>query len=142
MHKRLGLTAIAALALAASMAAQADTQPGFYCRRGLGTTKIGDDASTARIDDSDYGLQDLRRLRFNENSRVEVSYFDLGEASASAGRRQRRRRLSALSARRRPAADQRHVRVFGKLGYASYDIDAHVELAGVGSGTRATASPT
>ncbi|HJY42895.1 MAG TPA: hypothetical protein VJ303_16700, partial [Steroidobacteraceae bacterium] len=24
--------------------------------------------------------------------------------------------------------------LFGKLGYASYDIDAHVELAGVGSG--------
>ena len=24
--------------------------------------------------------------------------------------------------------------LFGKLGYATYDIDAHVELAGVGSG--------
>ena len=52
MHKRLGLSALAALALTAAMTAQADVGPGFYTGVGFGTTKIGDDS-----------YRRLRRLR-------------------------------------------------------------------------------
>ena len=41
MYKRLGLTALAALALMGATAAQADTQPGFYAGAGIGTSKVG-----------------------------------------------------------------------------------------------------
>ena len=57
MHKRLGLTALAALALMAATAAQADTQPGFYAGAGIGSTKVGDD-DLSGVDDSDTGHAD------------------------------------------------------------------------------------
>ena len=50
MDKRLALSAFAALALTAAMAARADVQPGFYMGAGVGSTKIDDDG----FDDIDF----------------------------------------------------------------------------------------
>jgi len=137
MHKRLGLTAIAAFALAASMAAQADTQPGFYAGAGLGTTKIGDDAfDGSGIDESDTGFKIFGGYVFNENWGVEVSYFDFGEASASAGGDSVSIGVSGLSASgvgRLPINDM--FAVYGKLGFASCDVDAKFNIAGFGRGS-------
>src|SRR6185295_4339878 len=137
MHKRLGLTAIAAFALAASMAAQADTQPGFYAGAGLGTTKIADDAfDGSGIDESDTGFKIFGGYVFNENWGVEVSYFDFGEASASGGGDSVSIGVSGLSASgvgRLPINDM--FAVYGKLGFASYDVDAKFNIAGFGRGS-------
>ena len=137
MHKRLGMTVIAALALAASMAAQADTQPGFYAGAGIGTTKVGDDDfDEAGIDTTDTGFKIFGGYTFNENWAAEVSYFDFGEASASAGGDSVSVGVTGLSASavgRLPLNDM--FALYGKLGFASYDVDAKFNVAGFGSGS-------
>ena len=137
MHKRLGMTVIAALALAASMAAQADTQPGFYAGAGIGTTKVGDDDfDEAGIDTTDTGFKIFGGYTFNENWGVEVSYFDFGEASASDGGDSVSVGVTGLSAAavgRLPINDM--FAVYGKLGFASYDVKAKFNVAGFGSGS-------
>ena len=137
MYKRLGLTVIAAFVLAASMAAQADTQPGFYAGAGIGTTKIGDDAfDGSGIDESDTGFKIFGGYTFTENWGVEVSYFDFGEASVSAGNSSASVGITGLSASavgRLPVNDM--FAVYGKLGFASYDVDLDFNnVPGFGSG--------
>ena len=141
MHKRLGLSALAALALTASMAARADVQPGFYMGAGVGSTKINDDGFDGiDFDDGDTGFKIFGGYTFNQNFAIEASYFDFGEASGSfndfgdtvnfdvgvSG-------LGAFAVGVLPLGDM--FSLFGKLGYASYDIDAHVDIVGVGSGS-------
>jgi OOP family OmpA-OmpF porin len=134
MHKRLGLTALAALALMAATAAQADTQPGFYAGAGIGSTKVGDDISG--VDDSDTGFKIFGGYTFTENWGVEVSYFDFGEASVSAGNSSASVGVTGLSASavgRLPVNDM--FAVYGKLGFASYDVDLDFNnVPGFGSG--------
>jgi OOP family OmpA-OmpF porin len=135
MHKRLGLTVLATLTLAASMAAQAaDTQPGFYAGAGIGTTKLGDDISG--VDESDTGFKIFGGYSFTQNWAAEVSYFDLGEASVSGGGANASLGLTGLSASvvgRLPVSDM--FTVYGKLGFASYDVDLHFNnVPGFGSG--------
>jgi len=137
MHKRLGLTALAALALMAATAAQADTQPGFYAGAGIGTTKIGDSAFDGTgIDESDTGFKIFGGYTFNENWAAEVSYFDFGEASVSAGNSSASVGITGLSASavgRLPVNDM--FAVYGKLGFASYDVDLDFNnVPGFGSG--------
>lgn len=141
MDKRLGLSALAALALTASMAARADVQPGFYMGAGVGSTKISDDGfNDINYDDSDTGFKVFGGYSVNQNFAIEASYFDLGEGSGSfddfgdqinfdvgvSGFG-----VSAVGVL--PLSDM--FSLFGKLGYASYDIDAHVNIVGVGSGS-------
>ena len=134
MHKRLGLTALAALALMAATAAQADTQPGFYAGAGIGSTKVGDDISG--VDDSDTGFKIFGGYTFTENWGVEASYFDFGEASVSGGNISASVGVTGLSASavgRLPVSDM--FAVYGKLGFASYDVDLHFRnVPGFGSG--------
>jgi len=135
MHKRLGLTALAALALMAATAAQADTQPGFYAGAGIGSTKVGDD-DLSGVDDSDTGFKIFGGYTFTENWGVEVSYFDFGEASVSAGNSSASVGITGLSASavgRLPVNDM--FAVYGKLGFASYDVKAKFNVAGFGSGS-------
>src|SRR6185503_6613167 len=135
MHKRLGLTALAALALMAATAAQADTQPGFYAGAGIGSTKVGDD-DLSGVDDSDTGFKIFGGYTFTENWGVEVSYFDFGEASVSAGNSSASVGITGLSASavgRLPVNDM--FAVYGKLGFASYDVDAKFNIAGFGRGS-------
>ena len=137
MHKRLGLTALAALGLMAATAAQADTQPGFYAGAGIGTTKISDDAFDGTgIDDSDTGFKIFGGYDFNQNFAVEVSYFDFGEASARDGGDSLSVGVTGLSASavgRLPVSDM--FALYGKLGFASYDVKAKISIAGFGSGS-------
>jgi OmpA-OmpF porin, OOP family len=137
MDKRLGLSALAALALTASMAARAEVQPGFYAGAGFGTTKINDDGFDNNVDDSDTGFKVFGGYSFNQNFAIEATYFDLGEASGSFGVGENFDvgisgfGVSAVGVL--PLSDM--FSLFGKVGYASYDIDAHVEIVGVGSGS-------
>ena len=135
MHKRLGLTALAALSLMAATAAQADTQPGFYAGAGIGSTKVGDD-NLSGVDDSDTGFKIFGGYTFTENWGVEVSYFDFGEASVSAGNSSASVGITGLSASavgRLPVNDM--FAVYGKLGFASYDVDLDFNnVPGFGSG--------
>jgi OOP family OmpA-OmpF porin len=135
MHKRLGLTALAALALMAATAAQADTQPGFYAGAGIGSTKVGDD-NLSGVDDSDTGFKIFGGYTFTENWGVEVSYFDFGEASVSAGNSSASVGVTGLSASavgRLPVNDM--FAVYGKLGFASYDVDLNFRnVPGFGTG--------
>jgi len=137
MHKRLGLTVIATLALAGSMAAQADTQPGFYVGAGIGTTKVSDNSFDGTgIDDSDTGFKIFGGYDFNPNIAVEVSYLDLGEASASEAGDSLSVGVTALTASavgRLPLSDM--FALYGKLGYASYDVNVDFNIAGFGSGS-------
>jgi OOP family OmpA-OmpF porin len=137
MDKRFGLSALAALALTASMAARADVEPGFYLGAGVGTTKIDDDSFDGiNFDDSDTGFKVFGGYSFNQNFAVEASYFDLGEASGNfedvsfdvgvSGFN-----VSAVGVL--PLTDM--FSLFGKLGYAFYDLDAHATIVGVGSGS-------
>ena len=144
MYKRLGLTAFAALALTAAMAAQADVQPGFYAGASIGTTKLTDDgleSSAFEADDSDTGFKIFGGYSFNRNLAIEVSYFDLGEVSGGfndpfIGNVSFDVGISGFNASavgRLPVSDT--FSLFGKLGFASYDVDGHVSIAGVGSGS-------
>ena len=142
MHKRLGLTAVASFALLATMAAQADTQPGFYAGGSIGLTKISDDAfDDSNVDDSDTGFKIFGGYTFNENFAVEVSYFDLGEVSGREnfppfGNVSFAVGVSGLNASavgRLPLTPT--FALFGKLGFASYDLDASVSVPGFGSGS-------
>jgi len=137
MYKRLGLTAFAALALTATMAVQADTQPGFYVGAGVGTTKVSDDAFDGTgIDDSDTGFKIFGGYDFNQYFAVEVSYLDLGEASASEAGDSLSVGVTALTASavgRLPLSDM--FALYGKLGYASYDVNVDFNIAGFGSGS-------
>jgi OOP family OmpA-OmpF porin len=141
MYKRLGLSALAALALTASMAARADVQPGFYMGAGFGTTKLDDNSfDGVDFDDSDTGFKLFGGYSFNQYFAVEATYFDFGEASGSfddfgdttkfdvgvSG-------LAASAVGTLPVSDI--FSVFARLGYASYDVDAHVNIVGVGGGS-------
>jgi OmpA-OmpF porin, OOP family len=134
MYKRLGMTAFATLALMGAMAAQADTQPGFYAGAGIGSTKLGDDISG--VDDSDTGFKIFGGYNFNANWGVEASYFDFGEVSVGDGNVSATVGLTGLSAvavGRLPVSDM--FSVYGKLGFASYDVDLHFRnVPGFGSG--------
>lgn len=144
MDKRLGLSAFAALALMAAMAARADVQPGFYMGAGFGSTKIDDDGfDDIDFDDSDTGFKVFGGYSMNQWFAVEATYFDLGEAGGTfddfgetvnfdvgvSG-------FSASAVGTLPVGDM--FSLFGKVGYASYDIDAHVEIVGFGSGSDST----
>jgi OOP family OmpA-OmpF porin len=142
MHMRLGLTAFAALALTAAMAAHADVQPGFYAGAGVGTTKLSDngfDDAGVDVDDTDTGFKIFGGYSFNRNLAIEVSYFDLGEVSGGfsdpfIGNVSFDVGVSGLNASvvgRLPVSET--FSLFGKLGIASYDLDAHATIAGVGS---------
>ena len=137
MYKRLGLSALAALGLMAGTAAQADTQPGFYAGAGIGTTTVGDDDfDGSGIDDSDTGFKVFGGYNFNENFGVEVSYFDFGEASAELSGDSVSVGVSGLSASavgRLPVSEM--FSLYGKLGFASYDVDVKFNIAGFGSGS-------
>lgn len=140
MDKRLGLSAFAALALTAAMAAHADVQPGFYMGAGAGATKLDDDSfGDIDLDDSDTGFKVFGGYSFNQNFAVEASYFDFGEASGSfedfVGTVNFDVGISGFNASvvgTLPVGDM--FSLYGRLGYASYDVDAHATIIGVGSG--------
>jgi OOP family OmpA-OmpF porin len=135
MHKRLGLSALATLALTVATTAQADEAPGFYVGAGFGTTEVSEESiDEFTADDSDTGLKVFGGYSFNEYFAVEASYFDFGEASGtledqffgdfdfSVGVTG----ISAAAVARIPVAEM--FALFGKVGFASYDVEFDVTL--------------
>jgi OOP family OmpA-OmpF porin len=142
MYKRLGLTAFAAFSLTAAMAAHADTQPGFYAGASVGATQISDDGfDNGNVDDSDTGFKVFGGYSFNDNFAIEASYFDLGEVSGrdnfppfgAVGFDVGVSGLNASAVGRLPVSET--FALFGKLGFASYDLDVSVSVPGFGSGS-------
>ena len=138
MHKRLGLSALATLALSVAMTAQADVAPGFYVGAGFGTTEISEESiEDFTADDSDTGLKVFGGYSFNEYFAIEASYFDFGEASGTiedpflgdfdfavgiTG-------INAAAVARIPVAEM--FALFGKVGFASYDLEFDVSLGDI-----------
>jgi OmpA-OmpF porin, OOP family len=141
MDKRLALSTFAAFALTAALAARADVQPGFYAGASVGSTTIDDDGFGSAIDDSDTGFKLFGGYTFNDNFAIEASYFDLGEANGSfddpffgpfdfdvgvSG-------LNVSAVGRVPLTQT--FSLFGKLGFASYDLDVSFNGPGFVSGS-------
>lgn len=149
MYQRLAVSAFAALALTVGAAAQADVQPGFYAGAAFGSTTIDDDGFDAiGFDDSDTGFKVFGGYDFNPYFAIEASYFDFGEGSGTfddvilgsfdfdvgvSG-------FDASAVGTLPVSDS--LSVFGKVGVASYDIDAHVTVPGFGSGSESESDMT
>jgi OOP family OmpA-OmpF porin len=142
MHKRLGLSALAALAMAATTA-QADVGPGFYVGAGLGTTEVSEESIEQFIaDDSDNGFKVFGGYAFNDYFAIEAGYFDLGGAEGTlddpeigfpADFEVGVSGLSASIVGRIPVAAM--FSLFGKVGLASYDVEFDVTIPGIGSGS-------
>ena len=137
MYKRLGLSALAALALTVTTAARADMAPGFYVGAGIGTTEVSEESiEEFTADDSDNGFKIFGGYSFNEFFAVEASYFDLGQASGTIedpffGDFDFEVGVSGLSGAvvgRIPAGEM--FSVFGKIGFAQYDLDFDVTIDG------------
>ena len=137
MHKCLGLSALAALALTVATTARADVAPGFYVGAGVGTTEVSEDSiEEFTADDSDTGFKVFGGYAFNDFFAVEASYFDFGEASGTLedpffGDFDFTAGVSGLSGSvvgRIPAGEM--FSVFGKLGFAQYDVKIDVTIDG------------
>lgn len=125
MYKRFGLSTFAALGLTAAMAAQADTQPGFYAGVGIGeaTMKV-EVPGFDDFDASDTAFKIFGGYTFNQYFAVELSYFDGGAPNESFGSGSVEVELTGLNASavgRLPLADT--FALFGKIGFASYDVE-------------------
>ena len=137
MYKRLGLSALAALALTVATTAGADVTPGFYVGAGLGTTEVSEESiEEFTADDSDNGFKIFGGYTFNEFFAIEASYFDFGEASGTLedpflGDFDFKVGVSGLSGSvvgRIPAGEM--FSVFGKIGFAQYELDFDVTIDG------------
>ena len=130
MFKRLGLTTLAALWLMAATAVQADTQPGFYAGVGIGNASAEDDVSG--FDGSDTGFKLFGGYSFNDNFAVELAYLDGGAPDDRFGNINVELEVSGLNASavgRLPVSNT--VSLFGKLGFASYDVEATASSGGL-----------
>lgn len=133
MHKRLGLTAlttVAALGLMAANAAQADVAPGFYAGVSIGSASAEDDESG--FDGDDTGFKLFGGYSFNQNFAVELAYFDGGAPDDNFGAVNVELETTGFIASavgRLPVSDT--VSLFGKIGFASYDLEATASSGGL-----------
>ena len=129
MFKRLGLSTLAALGLMAATAAQADVQPGFYAGLGIGSASAEDDESG--FDGDDTGFKLYGGYTFNDNFAIELAYLNGGAPDDRFGNIGVELEVSGLNASavgRLPVSDT--VSLFGKLGFASYDVEATARAGG------------
>lgn len=133
MYKRLGLTTrvtlMAALALMATTAAQADVQPGFYAGVGIGNASAEEDESG--FDGDDTGFKLFGGYSFNDNFAIELAYFDGGAPDDNFGPINVELEVTGFNASavgRLPVSDT--VSLFGKIGFASYDLEATASSGG------------
>lgn len=126
MYKRFALNGVAMLGLLAGTSAYADQAPGFYLGAGVSQATVKVDE--VDFNDSDNGFKVLAGYNFNNNFGAEVTYFDGGAPSedydlgfgppvtvevAFTG-------VNFSLVGRIPVNET--FSVFGKLGYASYDV--------------------
>jgi OOP family OmpA-OmpF porin len=131
MYKRMALNGVALLGLFASTTVLAEIQPGFYVGAAVGkaTVEIDDDAGGSGFDADDTAFKVFGGYNYNQYFAVEAAYFDGGtpeetiivvpgfRGTVDVG-------LSGLIGSvigRLPLGDA--FSVYGKLGFASYDIE-------------------
>jgi OOP family OmpA-OmpF porin len=132
MCKRPGLSALpalAALALLGATAAQADVRPGFYGGVSIGSASVEDDDSG--FDGDDTGFKLFGGYSFNDNFAVELAYINGGGPDDDFGPINVELEVSGFNASavgRLPVSET--VALFGKLGFASYDVEATARSGG------------
>jgi OmpA-OmpF porin, OOP family len=130
MYKRLGLSTLAALGLMAATAAHADVQPGFYAGLGIGSASAEDDESG--FDGDDTGFKLYGGYSFNDNFAIEVAYLDGGAPDDRFGSIDVELEVTGFNASavgRLPVSET--VSLFGKIGFASYDLEATASSGGL-----------
>ncbi len=133
MDKRFGFSALvttmAALGLMAATAAQADVQPGFYAGVSVGSASVEDDESG--FDGDDTGFKLFGGYSFNDNFAIELAYFDGGAPDDDFGPVNVELEVTGFNASavgRLPVSET--VSLFGKIGFASYDLEATASSGG------------
>jgi OOP family OmpA-OmpF porin len=132
MHKRMALNAVALLGLLASTNVLAEIEPGFYAGVGVGKASVEIDDL---FDGDDTAFKVFGGYNINQYFALEAAYFDAGEPDqtialpgpdltlkvATTGLN-----LSLLG--RAPLGDM--FSLFGKVGYASYDVEISSSVNG------------
>lgn len=126
MDKRIALSSLAVFSLMSAATAHAESQPGFYVGAGVGQASV--EADDVGFDADDTAFKVFGGYALNDNFAVELTYFDGGqpdetldafgipvtvEAEVSG--------LNLSAVGRLPINDT--FAVFGKVGYASYDVE-------------------
>lgn len=135
MNKRVALNGLVLVGMFASASVLADVQPGFYAGAGVGKASI--EADDVGFDADDTAFKVFGGYNFNPNFAVELAFIDGGKPDERFGTGRVEVsvdgfNLSAVG--RLPINDK--FSVFGKLGFASYDVDVKVRVGNaVGSGS-------
>jgi OOP family OmpA-OmpF porin len=135
MYKRVALNGLAVLGLLAGASAYAEQAPGFYAGVGIGQATLEvDDLDFVDFDASDTAFKVFGGYNFNANFAAEVSYFDGGAPSENldfgggfTGSIDGELTGLNFSAVGRIPVTQSFA-IFGKLGYASYDVKATARI--------------
>lgn len=130
MYRRIALSGLAALTLVAGATANAANQEGFYVGAGFGQATTEDDDSG--FDQDEAGFKVFGGYTFNRYVGAEAAYFDGGEMSQDFGSGVTiDAQFSGLNFSllgRLPLNDS--FAVFGKAGFATYDVDATLRVNG------------
>jgi Outer membrane protein beta-barrel domain len=132
MYKRVALNGLAVLGLLAGASAYAEQAPGFYAGVGIGQATVQVD--DVDFDDSDTAFKVFGGYNFNDNFAAEVTYFDGGAPSEdfdlgggfSGSVEAEFTGLNFSAVGRIPVSES--FAIFGKLGYASYDVKATARI--------------
>jgi OmpA-OmpF porin, OOP family len=138
MRKRMALNGLALLGLLASSNVLAEIQPGFYAGAGVGTAKleIDGDEDIDAFDADDTAFKVFGGYNFNQYFAVEATYFDGGKPEESfsiapgfnGSVEFNTTGLIASVLGRVPLGEV--FSLYGKLGFASYDVEAKGRLNG------------
>ena len=133
MYMRIALSGLAALTMLVGTAANAAPQEGFYVGAGIGQASTEDDASG--FDQEETGFKVFGGYTFNRYVGAEAAYFDGGEMSQNFDNVAVGLTLDAQFTGlnfsllgRLPLNDS--FTVFGKAGFATYDVDSTLRLNG------------
>lgn len=140
MRKRMALNGLALLGLLASTNVLAEIQPGFYVGAGVGTAALELDTDEAipgfKFDADDTAFKVFGGYNINPYFALEATYFDGGDPEETLLASPTNRAtidigLSGLVASvigRVPLGEM--FSVYGKLGFASYDVEINGRLNG------------
>jgi OOP family OmpA-OmpF porin len=133
MYKRIALNGLAMIGLLAGASAYAEQASGFYAGAGIGDATI--EVDDVDFDASDTAFKVFGGYSFNQNFAVELTYFDGGapkenfsEFGVNGSVEAEVDGLIASMVGRIPVGDT--FALFGKLGFASYDVKATARAGG------------
>jgi len=124
MNKRIALNGLVLVGMFASASALAD---GFYAGVGVGKATI--EVDDAGFDGDDTAFKVFGGYNFNPNFALELAFFDGGKPDERVGPGVVEVALDGINASaigRLPVNDV--FSVFGKIGFASYDVDAKARI--------------